>query len=168
MLSGLELWGVGGQNEQMDVLGHTQVHAAGFPASAIEHEDDLLGGTGADLAGECFQLDLAERDADRGGQMKDRTPRRGMDEADQIAPLEAVLHRSARSLSIATPHLVQDRLESDAVLVDGPELGLGVGEGGRDRLDERTEFFLHAACCSASASTWRGRGLRRLPSSPTQ
>jgi hypothetical protein len=34
------------------------------PAGTIEHEDDLLGGTGANRFGEGGQLDLEERDTD--------------------------------------------------------------------------------------------------------
>ncbi len=52
-------------------------------------------------------------------------------------------------------------LQPDAVLVrrvGGPELDLAVGEGGGDGLDDRADLFLKAACCAASARTWRGRG----------
>lgn len=51
-------------------------------------------------------------------------------------------------LPIETPDCVQDRLEPNAVFireVDGPELDLGLGEGGGGRLDERAEIFLKAS-----------------------
>src|SRR5215469_9287232 len=44
VLGRLQLRGVGRQEEQMDVLGHAQVHA-GMPARLIEDEHDLLLGT---------------------------------------------------------------------------------------------------------------------------
>jgi hypothetical protein len=33
-----------------------------------------------------------------------------VDEADEVAPLETVLHRRQRTLAVETPHFVQDRL----------------------------------------------------------
>src|SRR5258706_541251 len=54
------------------------------------------------------------------------------------------------------------------VLVGRPELDLGLGESRGDGLDERADLFLNSACCSGSASTWRGRGLRRFPSRRTR
>jgi site-specific DNA recombinase len=44
----------------------------------------------------------------------------------------------------------------------GPPLHLGVGKRGRHRLQQRPYLFLKSACCSASASAWRGRGACRL------
>jgi hypothetical protein len=144
---------------------------AGVPAGAVQDADDLFGGTGADLAGEGRQLPLEEWDGDRGGQMgpmEDRASRSGMDAADAGAPLKAVLHRSRRALAVEAPDFVQNRLEANAVLVDRPQRDLGRGKGGGHRLDERPQFFLQAAGCWASAKTWRGRGLRRLPSRRTR
>ena len=136
VLRGLQLGGVGRQEQQMDVLGHAQPQAF-VPAGTVEHEDDLFGRTGADLTGEGGQLHLEERDTDGGGQTKDGAPRGGMDEADEVTPVVAVLHRGRGPLPVETPDLVQDGLEANAVLIRRPELDLGVGEGGRDRLDER-------------------------------
>src|SRR5262249_58172818 len=79
-----------------------------------------------------------------------------------------MLHRGGRPLAVAAPDLVQDRLQPDAMLVDGPQLDGGLREGACARSDERAEVFLKSACCSASACTWRGRGLRRLPSKRTR
>ena len=86
-----------------------------------------------------------------------------MHEADEVAPLVAVLHRRDRAFAAEAPDLLEDGLQPDAMLVDGPELDLRLGEGGGDRLDERTDLFLNSACCAASAWTWRGRGLRHAP-----
>ncbi len=174
MLGGLELGRIRREKPQVDVLGmrgHAQLDAR-MPARAIQHEDDLFGGAGADLTGEGRQLDFEEGDADRRwqmGQMQDRAPGGGgMDEADQGAPGVAVLHRGRGPLPIETPDLVQERLQADAVLIDGPECDLRAREGSRDGLDERPDVFLQAACCSGSACTWRGRGVRRLPSKRTR
>src|SRR5262245_52515101 len=91
----------------MDMLRHAQLQAT-MPAGAIQHEHDLLGGTDADLAGTGGSLDFKEGHADGGRQMKDWSPGRWMDEADEVAPREAMLHRSERALPVQTPDLVQD------------------------------------------------------------
>ena len=91
-----------------------------------------------------------------------------MHEAHQVAPLVAVLHGGERTLAVETPDLLEDRLQPDAVFVDRPELDLRVREGGGDLPQERPELFLKASCSAGSACTWRGRGLRRLPSRRTR
>jgi hypothetical protein len=80
-------------------------------------------------------------------------PRGGMDETHQIAPLVAVLHRRDRTPSPEAPDLLEDGFETDAMLVNRPELDLRPGEGGGEGLGERTDLFLNSACCSGSAST---------------
>ncbi|HEX8982902.1 MAG TPA: hypothetical protein VF792_09050, partial [Ktedonobacterales bacterium] len=40
MLSRLQFWGIRRQEEPVDVVGHTQLHA-GMPARAIEHQHNL-------------------------------------------------------------------------------------------------------------------------------
>jgi len=77
----------------VDVLGHAQVDPGmpTMPTSAVKDQHDLLGGASADLAGELSQLDLEACDADAGRQMEQGAPGGGVDEADEIAPGEAVL-----------------------------------------------------------------------------
>ncbi len=81
MFGGLQLRRVGRQEEQVDVLGHTQPHA-GMPARTVEDEHNLLGQARADLLGERGQLHFKEGNADCRGELKDRAARGGMDEAD--------------------------------------------------------------------------------------
>ena len=162
VLGRLEFGRVRRQEQQMEVIRHAQLEAF-VPASAIEDQHDLLGGASTHLAGERLQLDFKERDRDTRGQVKDGAARGGMDEAHQVAPVIAMLHRRERAVAIEAPHFVQDRLQPNAVLVNGPEFNGGLREGRSDRLDERAELFLNSACCSGSAWTCRGRGLRRLP-----
>lgn len=80
------------------MVGHAQLDAR-VPAGAIEDEHDLLAGTGSDLARELRQLDFEEGNADGRGQMEERPTRGGMDEADQIAPFEAMPHRRCGPLA---------------------------------------------------------------------
>ena len=135
MLGGLEFRRVGRQEQQMDVLGYTQPQAF-MPAGPVEDEDDLFAGTRATLTGEGREFHLEEGNAHRRGQMKDSTSRGGVDKADEIASLEAVLHRCGRPLPVKTPDFVQDRLEPDAVLVDSPQLNARVWKG-RGRLPQQ-------------------------------
>ena len=85
--------------------------------------------------------------------MKDGAARGGMDEADQVAPVVAVLDRSSRTRSVEAPHFLEDRFQPDAVLVDRPEFDARLRVRGRDRLDDWSQLFLNAACSAGSAST---------------
>jgi hypothetical protein len=167
VFGGLQLGRIRRQEEQVQVLGDVQL-GTGVPPRAVEDQHDLLGGTGTDGAGEFGELDLEERDVDGGREVEEGLTRGGLDEANQIAPREAVLDRGDRTLAVEAPDLVQDRFQADAVLVGGPELDLGLGVGRGDRSDEGAELFLKAAWAAGSAETWRGRGLRRFPSRRTK
>ena len=46
VLGRLQFGGIGWQKEQMHMVGHAQLDAGRFPAGPIEHQHDLLGGTG--------------------------------------------------------------------------------------------------------------------------
>src|SRR5260370_11587393 len=149
------------------MVGDAQAHAGG-PAGPVQGEQDLLGRTRPDLLRKGGELHLKEGDAHRGGQMEDRPARGRMDKADEGAPVVAMLHWRDGTLAVETPDLVQDRLAADPVLVDRPEFDLGVRESRGDRPQQRPHVFLKVSCCARSAKTWRGRGLRRLPSRRTR
>ena len=63
MLRRLELRRVRRQEEQMDMLGHAQPHAA-VPAGPVERQYNLLVGTRANVLGEGLQFEFEERDAE--------------------------------------------------------------------------------------------------------
>ena len=92
----------------------------------------------------------------------------GVDKADEVPPVVAMLDRHNGPLFVKTPDLLQNRLEPYAVLIHGPQFHLRRWEGGSYRLDERADLFLKASCATESAFTCRGRGLRRLPSKRTR
>jgi hypothetical protein len=150
MFSGLQLWRIRWQEEQVDVLGHLEP-LAGVPARTIQDQDDLLAGAGADRRGEGDQLDCEERDADRGGEMEARAARGGLHETHEGAPGEAVAHHGDGALPFGSPDPPQEWLQADAVFVGRPEFDGRLREGVGDRRHERTEVFLQSACCSASA-----------------
>jgi hypothetical protein len=146
VLSRLQLRRIGWQEQKMDMLGHPQSDA-GMPPGAVEHEDDLLLGAGADLPGEGGEFHLEQVDADRGGQVEDGAPRAdrgGVDEAHQPTPGEAVLHRGVGPRAGRRPRAAQERFEPDAMLVGrhhSPQLDRRLGEGVGHRTDEPPYVF---------------------------
>lgn len=62
MLGGLKLGRVGGQEEQIDVLGHLEMDAR-VPARSVEHQDDLLAGACAYLLSKGRKLGFKEGNA---------------------------------------------------------------------------------------------------------
>lgn len=62
MFRWLQLRGLGGQEEQMDMVWHTQALGA-VPARTIQDKDDLPGRAGSDCRRECRKFCLEEWDA---------------------------------------------------------------------------------------------------------
>jgi len=161
MLGRLQLRGIGGQEEQMDMLGHPQAHTA-MPAGTVEDQDDLFVRASADLPGERGQFHLKERDRDTRGEMEQGPTRGRMDETHQVAPFEAVADWGEGPLANRRPDASEQRLEAATMFIGRPQLDLRVGKRGRYRPNEGTDLFLKAACCSASSRACRGRGTCRL------
>ena len=132
MLGGLQFGRVGWKDQQVHVLGHTEAHA-GMPTGTVEHEDDLLGGTGPDGTGKRGELHCKHGNADGRGQMQDGAPRGRVDKADEGAPGEAVAHQRHWSVANGRPDPPHHRLEPDAVFIDRPQLDAGMWKGRRDR-----------------------------------
>jgi len=65
-----------------------------------------------------------------------------MDKAHDVSPLIPMLHWGGRALAVETPHLVKNRLEPNAMLVDRPQLGRRLGERRGDLTQERTQTLL--------------------------
>jgi hypothetical protein len=98
VFGGLQLGRVRRQEEQVHVVGDAEAHAR-VPSCPIQHEDDLLVGAAANLAGKRPQFHLEEQDTDRGRQVEARPSRGRMHEADQIAPVVAMLDRRDGALA---------------------------------------------------------------------
>ena len=120
----------------MDVIRDAQPQA-GVPAGAIEHEHDLLARTGPRLTGKLGQLHFKEGNAHGRGQMEEGAARSRMDEADQIAPGEAMLDGGDRALPNGRPDAPEQRFQADPMFVGGPQFDLGARKGGRHRLQQR-------------------------------
>jgi hypothetical protein len=159
MLTRLQFWGMSGQEEQMDVIGNLHLWTT-VPACPIQDEDDLFPRSGACRFGERLQFDREDIGADAISQVPERAAGGGMGKGDQIAPIVARLNGRERALSRQRPDALEDRLQADAMFVSGPDLNFRVRIGGGQRAAQPSELFLKAACSSALAATWRGRGRR--------
>jgi len=71
MFSWLQFGRRGRQEEPVDVIRHAQAQT-GVPARSVQDQHDFLLRTRSHLACEGRQLRLEERDAERGGEMKER------------------------------------------------------------------------------------------------
>ena len=136
MFRWLEFGRIRRQKEQVDMVWHRAALGA-VPTGPIQHEDNLLVGTGSYCLGKGGEFRLEEGHTHRRGQVKDGATGGGMDKADQVAPVVAVLDRSEGTLSVKTPDLVQDRFQPDAVFIHGPQLNLRLREGCRHLAQER-------------------------------
>lgn len=141
MFGGLKLGGIRRQEEQVDVVGHAQFDAR-VPASAIQHQHDLLVGSGPRLLGESSELDLEDLDTHIRGEVEKGATRGGMDEADEVAPGEAVLYDGVESRTATRrPDAPEQRFEANSMLVGGPELDPGMGKRGGHLAQEWPYLF---------------------------
>lgn len=88
MLARQELRRVGGEKQQVDMLGYAHLRA-GMPPCAIERQHYLLAGTDAHRCGKRGQFGREELRADARGQAPDGTAGGGMHEDDEVAPVVA-------------------------------------------------------------------------------
>jgi len=92
-----------------------------MPARAVEHQDDVLVGAGADLGGERRQERAEQRGVDAVGDEPDDLARGGPDEAVQIKPLVSVMAADGRTAAARRPDLAQDRFQAEAVFIERPD-----------------------------------------------
>ena len=140
MLGRLQLGRVGGQDEEMEALGDLDL-VAGMPAGSIQHQEDPFLWSCVHIPGKSGQH-LPEEGRLDGGQ----EPPLGLsggrtDEAADIEPLIALLHRCNRPLPNWCPYLADQRQEPDPMLIGRPELYFGARMG---RLDV---FYLVGELC---------------------
>ena len=129
VLGRLQFRRIGGQKQEMHMLGKPQAEAA-MPPSSIQHQHDLLPRTCSDGTSKRGKFGFNEGNRDTGGQMKDGTAGSRMDEAHHIAPSEAMLHEGSGPPANVSPDPAQERLEADAMLVHRPWFDPTVGQCG--------------------------------------
>src|SRR3954465_7939664 len=91
-----------------------------MPASAVEHEDDVFVGAGADLGGERRQQRAEQRGVDAIGDEPHNLAGGWPDETIEIEPLVAVVATGDGTAAARRPDLAQDRLQAEAVFVERP------------------------------------------------
>lgn len=154
---GLQLGGVGRQEDEPDALGHGE--RQGVVSGAVKDEDDDPVAAGAGLAGEEGEGALEELLADAGPEIPEALAGGGRYEGGDVEPFEAVVAAGDRTLAPGRPDPTQDRLQADPVLVGGEGLDRRAGMARRFLRDDVGKLFLNAACSSGdAASAWRGRG----------
>ncbi len=131
VLGRLQFGGVGGQDEEMDALGHLHL-IPGMPARSIEDEEDPFLQPCSHIPSKGSQHLAEENGFDGGEEPPLRLTGGGTDEATDIEPFVALLHRSNRSLPDRCPDSADKREESDPMLIGGPELDLGSRMVGSD------------------------------------
>ena len=112
-----------------------------MPARAVEHQDDVLVGTGANLGGERPQERAEQRSVDAAGDEPHDLARGGPDEAVQIEPLVSVMAAGGRTAAAWRPDLAQDRFQSEAVFIERPDFNRDRRVGALEFGDASLEFF---------------------------
>lgn len=108
---------------------------------------------------ECRQHALEQSLVDAGGDVPDHLAGARCNEARHVEPLETMMADGDRPLAYRRPHAAQDRLQTNPVLVRGPDLDRELGVLGALLCYRPIEFFLNSAhSCSVAARAWRGRG----------
>ena len=125
-----------------------------MPACAVEHEDDVFVGAGADLGGERRQ----QRGVDAIGDEPHNLAGGWPDEAIEIEPLVAVVATGDGTAAARRPDLAQDRLQAEAVFIERPDLDRNRRVGTLELADAGLELFLNRACSYRLALGLAGRG----------
>jgi hypothetical protein len=103
-----------------------------MPAGSIEHKGDPLLWSCSHVPGKGGEHLIEEDRLD--GRQEPPLGRSGggPDEATDVEPLVALLHRSEGTLPDRGPHLPNQREQADPMLVGGPEFDRSAGIGGAD------------------------------------
>ena len=140
VLGGLKLGGVAGQVDQPEALGHDPVRC-GVPAGVVEQKRDNALPSCPGLAGKQGQERGKERLRDAVRYVPEGLAGDRLDEGRDVQPLIAVVAERDRPLAFGRPHPADDRLQADAVLVDGPDLDWRVWVLGRFLGHDRGQLF---------------------------
>src|SRR4051794_4899076 len=135
-----------------------------MPARAVEHQDDVLVGAGADLGGERRQERAEQGCVDAVGDEPHDLARGWPDEAVQIEPLVAVMAAGGRTAAAWRPDLAQDRFQSEAVFIERPDLDRSRRFAALELANAGLELFLNRACSYRLALGLAGRGTCRVRS----
>ena len=151
VLGRLEFRGVGRQEAEPDAVGDAQP-LADMPAGAVEHQDDGLVRAGADCGGETVEHALEQRDIDAIGQLPFDRAGGWPHKTVEVEPFVLVRADRHRALAAPGPNPPDERLQTEAMLVEGPQLDRAAGRLGLGRVHRGGEVFLKASCTSGPAA----------------
>jgi hypothetical protein len=154
---GLDLGRIRRQEHQFNALRNHQI-PSDMPARAVEHQDDVLVGAGADLGGERGQERAEQGGVDAIGDEPHDLAGGWSDEAVQIKPLIAVMAVGGRTAAAWRPNLAQDRFQAEAVFVERPDFDRDRRFGALELADASLELFLNRPCSYRLALGLAGRG----------
>jgi hypothetical protein len=154
---GLDLWRVRWQEHQFNAFRNLQI-PGDMPACAVEYQDDVLVGTGADLGGERRQERAEQGGVDAVGDEPHDLAHGWSDEAVQIKPLVAVMAAGGWTASARRPDLAQDRFQSEAVFIERPDFDRDRRVGALELADAGLKLFLNRPCSYRLALGLAGRG----------
>jgi hypothetical protein len=135
MLGWLQFGAVSRLEDEPDAIGHGEFLRA-MPARPVNLKHDALLLAGANRLGEIGENELEQFLRDSIRDVPHRTPRRRLNEAGYVEPLEAMMPERNWPLTLGRPNAARDRLQADAVLI------------GRPDLDRRVRMFALFCRCS--------------------
>ena len=140
MLRRLQFGGVGRQEDEVDACRDLN-RLPGVPARAIEHQQDLLGGTCPHIPSKGGEHLAEDERGDGREEPPLGCPRAGTDEATDIEPLVALLDGGDRPPAFRCPDPPDQGQEPDPMLVGRPEFDLGCRMRRLDRGDLISQIF---------------------------
>jgi hypothetical protein len=117
----LQLGGVRWQEDEMQPFGNDKLGTV-MPACPIEHQCNVFGRTSADALCKLLQGQVHHSDVDPGQEQPNGSSRKRMHEGVDVHPFIAGLHHDPRAGSFAHPDAAEQRLETNAMLIECPQL----------------------------------------------
>jgi hypothetical protein len=125
---GLQFGRVRRQKDEMQSFWKDELRTA-MPPCPIKHNHKLFGRTSADAFGKVLQGQVHHLDIDPWQEQPNGVSRLRMHEAAHVHPLIACLHDDTRTRSFSHPDAAEQRLEANAMLIEGPEFDTGLRMG---------------------------------------
>ncbi len=123
-----------------------------MPAGIVDQQHDGLLNAGARRLGEGVEDGLEQADGDGAGEPPFDGAAHGVDEGVEVEPFVLVAGAGRRALTDLGPDAPSERLQAEAVLVEGPDLDRPPGRLALRLRHLLAEFFLKAARSSGPAA----------------